>query len=565
MKLPNDPVDRKTQYNELVRQCLASREERFNFYKTLRNYYLFGTQDESGAPYNKIESTIDTLASFIYSPEGTRFSLELGVSADRSNVAKAQPLAREISEQWRAGGTHMNFGLAGLWSLVFGSMILKVQWRRGLARTYIVEPHQFGVLREDIVQLSDQEAFCMCYTITRTQLESDLEGNPRRESIMRMVNAGRTGSTQRLSEGMSRLLISNPVGGVPGSVAASYGNAGGTVEGGMSGGAGQYNYGPVVDTDLVDMVDLYVWSDEDHDYQVVTTAAPDVVIYDRPQRLVGPAGMPHFVRVTTSNKLYNYFWGDSYVARLAWLQDWRTEDVANIRLLNSKQADPPIVGTGMTGIAEEKLLALRRAGGRLSMSAPTGKIDTLAPKMPENAFASLSEIDRMFDDAAGIGHILQGKGEAGVRSRGQADLMARLGSARPKQKALVLEDCAAETATLMLRCVQEESDKRFIPHTPDGQQGEAFVAAQFTRDFEVKVDAHSSSPIFVEDRKQDAAQLLEAHVIDRETFLEMYDPPNLQVLQERLKLIQQREAQQQAQQQAQAAQAQAGSGDKPTG
>lgn len=557
MKIPSDPVARKELYNELVRQCLVSRSARFDFYKTLRNFYLFGSADDGGAAYNKIEATIDTLASFIYSPEGIRFSLELGVSADASNIPKAQPLAREIAEMWRASGTHMNFGLAGLWSLVFGCMILKVQWRRGIARTYLVEPHQFGVLREDVPSLSDQEAFCMCYTITRTQLQTDLTSNPRKESIMRMVNAARTGEgAQKLTEGMSRLLISNPVGGVPGSVAASYGHAGGGVDGGMSGGQGQYNYGPVVDTELVDMVDLYVWNDEENDYQVVTTASPDVVIYDRAQRLVGPKGLPHFVRVTTSNKLYNYFWGDSYVARLAWLQDWRSEDTDNIRRLLKKQSDPPVSGTGMTGIAEEKLRALRVAGGQLSITSPTAKIETHAPKMPDNAFSSLNEIDKMFDDVAGIGHILQGKGESGVRSRGQADLMARLGSSRPKQKALVLEDCAAETATLMLRCVVEESDKRFIPLNPDGKEGEPFVGAQFTNDFEVKVDAHSSSPIFVEDRKQDATQLLEAHVIDRETFLEMYDPPNLQVLRERLKLIQAKEAQaQQAQAQAEAANA----------
>lgn len=559
MKIPKDPVERKVLYEELTRQCLASRADRFEFYKTARNYYLFGTSDESGAPYNKIESTIETLASFIYSPEGTRFSIHLGTTADDADVLKVPKLSDEITEQWRTSGTHMRFGLAAKWSLVFGSMIIKAQWRMNQCRTYLVEPHQFGVLREDIVDLSDQEAFCMCYTTTKTQLNSDLLGNPRRATIMAQIGKGGSSATSGMSEGMSRLILSNPVGGVSGSIAATYGTAGGTVENGLAGGRASYNYAPRVEADMVDMVDLYVWDDDTQDYQIVSMASPSVVIYDRPQAVVGVAKMPHFVVIRPQSNLYDYFWGDSFSAKLAWLQDWRTEDVANIRNLQKKQSDPPISGSGLTGIAEEKLLALKRAGGILGMNTPTAKIETHAPKMPENVFASLDQIDKMFDDTAGIGHILQGKGESGVRSKGQADLMARLGSSRPKARATMLEECASELATLMLRNVQDHSDQRFFAVDPaDESKKLPFIASQFTTDYEVKVDAHSSSPIFVEDRKVDAEKMLEAHVIDRETFLEMYDPPNLQVLQKKLKVLQAKEEkaheQQMQAQQAQAAQ-----------
>ena len=556
MKIPNDAVERQILYADLIEKCSSSRSERFEFYKQLRNYFLFGTIDDSGAPYNKIESTLDTLTSFIYSPEGLRFSLALGTSADESDVLKADPLSRELAEQWRNGGTHMRFGLAVLWAHVFGCMLLKVQWRKRTktARTYLVEPHQFGVLREDIVDLADQEAYCMWYSTTKSQLDSDLEGNPRRKDIMARVLAGPPASGgSGISQGMSRLLLSNPVGGIPGSVATQYGTAGGTLAGGLAGNRSSYNYSPQVDADLVEMCDLYVWNDEAGDYQVVTQAAGDVTIFDRPQSRVGVKGMPHFVPVRVSNKLYDFFWGDSYVSRLAWLQDWRTEDIGNIRNLQNKQSDPPKSVTGAGGIAEEKLAALRRAGGLVSLNSPTAKIETHAPKMPENVFASLDQIDRMFDDVAGIGHILQGKGESGVRSRGQADLMARLGSSRPKQRALVVEEAAEEVATLILRCVQEESDQRFTAVDPLTQNKSVFTANQFTTDFEAKVDAHSSSPIFIEDRKTDAEHMLEAHVIDRETFLDLYDPPNLQMLKRRLKVIEHKEAQaQQAQAQAEA-------------
>ena len=53
----------------------------------------------------------------------------------------------------------------------------------------------------------------------------------------------------------------------------------------------------------------------------------------------------------------------------------------------------------------------------------------------------------------------------------------------------------------MLRLVQDHSDQRFQTQL-EGKEL-TFIAEQFTRDYEVKVDAHSSSPIFVEDRKHD--------------------------------------------------------------
>jgi hypothetical protein len=291
------------------------------------------------------------------------------------------------------------------------------------------------------------------------------------------------------------------------------------------------------------MCDLYVWDDEENDYQVVTRASPDVIIYDRPSHWMGHVkGIAPFIPIRPEFNLYDYFWGDAFVARLTWLQDWRTERTYQIRNLLTKQFDPPMTMTGGVGISEEKFLAYGSAGGRMSMSMPTAKVDVHEPKLPADTFAELAQIDSMFEDRAGLGHVLQGKGEAGVRSRGQADLMARLGSSRPKERAIAAEESAEDAAGNILRLVQDHSDQRFQCAIPGQQEPLTFIAEQFTRDYEVKVDGHSSSPIFIEDRKHDAITLLEAKAIDRETLLDMFDPPNLQDLKERLKVLQQQEA-----------------------
>ena len=543
MKIPSEPVERQLFYDELVRQCGASRSERFNLYQSLRNYYLYGSATREGAMYNKIGATVDTLASFIYSPDAVRFAIHLGETAVEEDTFKAVPLGREVLDQWRISGTHLRFALGLRWSLVYGCMLLKVQWSKSGVRTYLTEPHQFGVLREDIVDLSDQEAYTLHYTITRSQLAATLEGNPRKKSIMERVGreAGDGNTGKMYSQGLRRLVIGGPIGGVPGSMAT--GTGGNFMEGGLGAGSVNYDYAPQVEADLIDMCDLYVMNDEIGDYQLISIAAPDVIIYDRPQRVVGVPGMPHFAVIRPEMNLYDYFWGESFVARVCNLQDWRSERVQQIRGLMEKQFDPPMFGSGMGGIADEKFVGLRAAGGRVSAPTPGAKLEILSPEMPKDAFAELAQIDQMFDDVAGIGHVLQGKGEPGVRSRGQADLMARLGSSRPKARAVVAEEAAEDIATLILRNVQEHSPQRFTAQMPGGKPL-TFIAEQFTKDYEVKVDGHSSSPIFVEDRKHDALTLLEAHAIDRETLIDMFDPPNAQTLKARLKEIEAKEAKQ---------------------
>lgn len=542
MIIPNESSAREQFFDELQRQCLASRADRFSFYQKLRNYYLFGTGDGSGAPYNKIGSTIETLASFLYSPDSTRFSIHLGVTADREDVFKAIPLAKEATDQWRISATHLRFALGLEWSMVFGTMLMKAQWdtRAKAIKTYLVEPHQFGVLREDVVDLSDQEAFCMCYSITRTQLESALQGHKNKNDILGRIGVSTAGGGELYSEGLKRLIIGGPVEGVSGSVASGQGGSSYVQGGGMD---GDYSYAPNVAAEMVNMVDLYVYDDEIEDYQLISIAEPNVIIYDRPQSKVGIAKHPHFCVIRPQGKLYDYFWGSSFVAQLSWLQDWRTERINQLRGLMGRQFDPPMWGTGMAGISEEKFLGFRAKGSRMSMPTPGGSINVVMPEMPPDAFAELGQIDSMFDDVAGLGHILQGKGESGVRSKGQADLMARLGSSRPKSKAIIAEECAEDCATLILHNVQEHSDQRFIATLPDSKEL-VFVAKQFTIDYEVKVDAHSSSPIFIEDRKKDATELFEAKAIDRETLLDMFDPPNIQDLKERLKVIEAKEAEQ---------------------
>ncbi len=135
----------------------------------------------------------------------------------------------------------------------------------------------------------------------------------------------------------------------------------------------------------------------------------------------------------------------------------------------------------------------------------------------------------MFEEASGIFGVLQGRGETGVRSTGHASQLARLGSARVKKRALVVEDSLEKLATLYLKAMQRYDDTKYTDSA-----GKPFILEQFPKDFAVKVDAHSNSPIFTEDTKELAFNLLKVGAIDKESLLDLVEPPMKQLLIDRL-------------------------------
>jgi hypothetical protein len=196
----------------------------------------------------------------------------------------------------------------------------------------------------------------------------------------------------------------------------------------------------------------------------------------------------------------------------------------------SKQVSPPTSLVGFTGILDEKNFALNRPGGLLASDMPNAKVERLAPTMPADLFEVLHEIDAMFAEVSGISNVLSGRGESGVRSQGHASQLARLGSSRAKKRALIVEDSLEKVATLYLKLMQTYNDT----HYKDSDDV-PFIIEQFTTDFVVKVDAHSNSPIFQEDLRSLAFNLFKAQAIDKESLLDLVEPPMKQLIKDKLK------------------------------
>ena len=484
MRIPTDELDRELFYKELIEKCLVSLEERKGDYSSLRSWFLFGAgPEESPALFNKILPHIDTLTSFLYSAETTRFSINLGASVSEVEQTKTPVLTAALNDEWLNSNADQVFSSALNWALVYNTTYIKLVMKNGI-HPYMVEPGSMGVLREDIPYTDRQEAIVQTYYITKSELYSRLYAHPKRDSIVKRIHTAVHTRTEDVPEGLDRIVMSqsNP-----------------TIMGNVNLDLYGYNrYKSRVAEDTVKMYELWVWNDETEDYQCVTMADPDIFIYDRPGETLFLKGELPFVQICP-NPQFDYYWGLSEVQRLMYLQGLRNKRMSEILDLLSKQVNPPTALIGFTGILDEKNFALNRAGGLLS--------------------------------------ILLGRGESGVRSAGHASQLARLGSSRAKKRALVVEDSLEKVATLYLKLMQAYDPTHFTD-----EEGRRFIAEQFTKDYVVKVDAHSNSPIFTEDLKSMAFNLFKTQAIDRESLIDLLEPPMKQLLKEKLKKREKKEA-----------------------
>ena len=514
MRIPSNNEDRENLYLDVINKCLVSREERKGDYTTLRSYYLFGTSPEQPPAYfNKIHPHLDQLTSFLYSAETTRFSINLGAAVPIIEQDKTPVLTKALNDEWLNSNADQVFSMALQWALVYNTTYIKLVVNKGI-HPYMIEPASIGVLREDIPYTDRQEAIVQTYYITKSELAARLYSHPKRQQIMDRVTTGIKISDNDMPEAVNRIVMSqtNPT---------IYGNVNLDLY-------GMNRYIPRIAEDTVEMKEMWLWNDDTQDYQVVTMASPDIVVYDRPGASMFLKGECPFVQICP-NPQYDYLWGQSECQRLILLQELRNTRMTEILDLLSKQVSPPTVYSGVSGIVDEKFMALNRAGTFIASDMPGAKVDRLSPDMPSNLFEVIHEVDSMFAEASGISNVLSGKGESGVRSQGHASQLARLGSSRIKKRALIIEDSLEKVATLYLKLMQVYDDTHFVD-----TNGKKFIAEQFTKDFTVKVDAHSNSPIFTEDLKQLAFNLFKTGSIDKESLLDLVEPPMKQLLIEKL-------------------------------
>jgi hypothetical protein len=553
MKIPEgerrrDKFRRYDFFRELIERCRVSRQDRREQYTSWRFFYLYGTDGSyenedidlglGPPPGNKIYPHLDQLTSFLYAQETTRFSVQLGASAPKPYMEWVPKINERINDIWHTSNTDIVFGNALTLALVFGSMFVKPLWRGNTLYPGVVFPHNFGVLREDINQLSRQEAFCHWYPITEGQFRNDFEDLPRLNSILDRVHKRASGLVETHEAGIDRIIMSsqNPLG------SASAPPSGTATVDWLS--TVSMNYVPRVREEMIEMVELFVWDDALRDYRLVTLADPDVPIFDRPLKDVGwiQQEVP-FVPIVP-NPDPHYFFGISEVERLTPLQAYRNRCIAQIDHLQDLQAHPPSTASGFPSDLLEMQYVLDTPNGFLNQPDPAGtgsggpKADRVKIDVPQDLYERLSRIDEMFEEMSGLPPVTRGQNPPGARAGSHVMDLAKLGSSRARKRAMIVEDSLEALSTIYLRLMQKYDPGHLeAPAAPGNKQDEQFVLRQFTDDYVVKVDAHSNSPIFVDDMQALAFKLFEAKAIDRAELLRMVQVPHLQQLLHNLEAV----------------------------
>lgn len=537
MIIPSDAAAREQLYDEVIRQCDKSQDDRRASYEVRRNYYIMGAADESiEVAFNKIYPHLDTVVSFLFASETTKFSVHPDVSEVEMEHWRSGVFGDALNESWHNSNTDSIVSLAILWSLVYDSMVVKVnrevnEQSKELHMTpFLVHPASFGVYREDVNTLDRQQALCQTFYVSEKKLRWELRDHPDREAILSSL-APAQNEEQKPDTALMRMVVGewNPLGQTP--------PANGSVMFNLSSDRG---YRPEELDDLRALKELWIWDDDRNEYRVVTRPENGgISIYDRLNPYL-PGEHP-FVKFTPRPMPF-YVWGESEAQGLIPLQDWRTEYIEWVRSILKKQLKPPTWMSGMGPIEETALAAYLdgsiitdAASGGMGGASPQVKSDR--PPMPQDVYRMLGEIDAAFNEYSGLPNTVQGKGEVGVRSGRQADSLARLGSSRIKKRSLVIEDTLEKMAYLYARLMQKHSPTKY-----KDSKGNIFVLDQFTKQYSVKVDAHSNSPVFIEDKRDLAFSMLERKLVTPQRAVEMIDPPDKAAVIRELAQIQQGEA-----------------------
>lgn len=544
-----DAVEVDEHLGHTVDMAAASRERRRTRYEWLRLWYTRGTDQMSGpARYNKLQSHVDQLSSYLYGPEGTRFSLSVPPRVRDKWLPQALVARDEFTRVWRDTGADVLFAQVVDWSLIFGTTFLKLTpLDRDAIQVDYVSPADIGVLREDIPELDRQEVLVHWYCLSLSEFAQLVDGMANaKEAIdlaeQRAIPAPEAGNSARPNVVQQIIATSAQPDEISGILAL------GTLG----------DERPQVEEPIVELAEVWekahFWKrdkkgnkvgDPVTDYVVTTMLGQYAVVPARRNPVLPAMSEPYwmpgelpFVKVATK-PLRDYFWGVSELSGLVQLQDWREIRMVEMDELLKRNLDPPRAFSGFN-LTDEKLKALNSIGGFISSPIPSARAENLAPEIPPQGFEMIDRIDAMFAEAGGLQPILQGQNPPDVRAGGQLQALAGIAAGgRIRKKALLVEDALEIVATRLFHLMQRRDPTPYpfevaeeMPKPP------TFLLSHLPPDTKVLVSAHSASPVYAQELAQKAAMLYEAGAIDMPTLIDFMNVPMAEELRVKAKELQ---------------------------
>lgn len=532
MKIPTDKLGLLTFAKELRDECRVSVDRRRDQARVYRQLYYTGTLSSRASKHNKCYSLLDKLQSFLFSPSELRVSID--IEGDEQDAfgsiceAASRHMNQELARVWGGTTCSLNFGTGVGMGLVDGCAFIKPVWRwtnkektRGYFKSHLVRQSFMGVLREDVSDLDEQEAFTHSQYFTRAGFSRLLLNHPKRDELIRAAQAAyRPADDDVLQDTYLREIVSgglNPI-----SLTGTPSGAMGNVQVFAAPPAPMLS--PELMEDLIRVDDLWVFDDNQGDWVTIRMCEPDVIIEGdlRLQNLGDVPGRQPFTKICP-NEVDGYFWGRSELAGIAALQEILNQRINDVDDIFRQQAKPPRAFSGFGAITSEKAMALLAAGGTLTEDAPVGaKVENLAPQMPAMAMEYLDAISNWMDDAAGFTAVMSGDGDPSVRAGAQANTLMRVASPRMRDRSLIVEAQCAEFADKALAMSQAKNARVFKTTDETAKQ---FTLKQLPSSARVVVDSHSSSPAFQGDYLNIAFAMQKAGMIDEEDALSLIHPP----------------------------------------
>lgn len=540
MIFPSKERDLEDRVLWLIAKCMETREDRARLYDWREKYYLFGTGGFQPAKYNRIESHLDLVSSFVYAPDHAYFHVAAARNSDDVTVGRAVALQDDFNDDFNDQFISTSISEAVDWSMVYDTMHTKQGWNRARGHSFIelVPPHNFGVYREDRSLLEDQSAFCHQYFVEYQYAVEALIRAGKRDEIARL-SVKHEASISPFPVMLQRMIIANTggtnlAGNVLGQVNPDY--------------APLATYQPKTDAPGVFFTELWAWDDLSDDYRCFHVVN-DILVGDSRKTITKikdhaskqyeslwgylqrdddfkPSETNYFIpgehpfsKIQLFPK-YNYYWGKAHIDKLVQLQEWMLERLDQIADILERQAYPARSLIGLPGLTEEKAAAYGGADTWVLEQTPGGKVEEHAPDMPPDIFHEFDKMEQMFLEASGLTDLVSGKGETGVRSGSHAKQLKQTGAGRIKKTAEKLKPALVRIGDLGLKLkIMHDSSEIIDEHQ------KKFRAADIKGEIKMRVDGHEYSPLFADEAETKAVLLFKMKAIQREMFIRLIKPP----------------------------------------
>lgn len=504
---------------EKVAECVYSQNERQQLYSLAQNYYDFGSDTGKSSYYNRTSIHVDRLGSYLYAPSDVRYAITFDATEGEPWLARAQAGGKYLSREYRRSDADIVFSQGVKCSLIKGCGIMKHNYSPfdKTLDPILVQPDFFGVGREDLERMDEQESICHTQFMSKQQLLALARTKAEYEELRDAIN--KLASKAQANPERNKWLHEIIIGGVQpvitsGTASPSGGRANVTA-------TASSLLAPRTSADLLRLDELWVIDDDREDYTTLQLIEGEILLEGRykHRNLTGVKMLQPFSKIC-SLPSPGYFWGESEVMRVRPLQDMLTERMEDIRRLLKLQVKPPKAFIGFSGLTQQKMRAALAPGGFIQEQSPGAKIENLIPNIPQEAFIEVDKIVTLFDEMGGFKPIMQGEGEAGVRAGSHARTLLRTASPKLRERALYIERNAEESANIVMELLQDKDAKVFV-----SEKKEQFYLKQLPEDWHVEVDSHSSSPAFSDDSREMAFALKQAGAISPEMLIRMVHPP----------------------------------------